>query len=174
MSFPPIRLKPLLYLIILSLPTTPLLLGQTSTPTPPVDTDGDGVPDHRDGWPQHKQLSTARVPELQYVVINLGHGIGYGINNLGDVVGAAYNANGEREAVLWHVGQPPTFLGFLTQDQIRQSLEHRLGNQRCTTDHRPLSLHLGCKCFGRIPTHRPTRYGTTIGPSTHFFGRLAL
>ena len=117
MSFPPIRRKPLLYLIILLLPTTPLLLGQIPTPTPPVDTDGDGVPDHQDGWPEHKQLSSSRVPELQYVVISLGHGIGYGINNRGDVVGESLNANGEREAVLWRLGQSPTFLGFLTQDQ---------------------------------------------------------
>jgi len=94
-----------------------LLLGQTPTPTPPVDTDGDGVPNHQDGWPEHKQLTSPRVPESHYVVINLGRGIGYGVNNFGDVVGSAYNDNGEREAVLWRPGQPPTFLGFLTQDQ---------------------------------------------------------
>jgi uncharacterized membrane protein len=123
MSFPPIRLKPLLYLIILSLPAAPWLPAQTPTPTPPVDTDGDGVPDHQDGWPEHKQLSSPRVPEFQYVVVNFGPGIGYGINNRGDVVGEGINANGEREAILWRLGQPPTFLGFLTQDQnvIRRS-----------------------------------------------------
>ena len=102
---------------LLSLSTASLLLGQTPTPTPPVDTDGDGVPDHDDGWPEHKQLSSPRVPELQYVVITLGHGIGYGINNLEMLSAKLTNANGEREAILWRVGQPPTFLGFLTQDQ---------------------------------------------------------
>ena len=117
MSFPQIRLKPLLYILVVSVSTASLLLGQTPTPTPPVDTDGDGVPDHQDGWPQHKQLSSPRVPESHYVVINLGHGIGYGINSFGDVVGYALNDNGEREAILWRPGQPRTFLGFLTQDQ---------------------------------------------------------
>jgi hypothetical protein len=117
MSFPPNRLRPLLYLIILSLSTAPWLLGQSPTPTPPVDTDGDGVPDHQDGWPEHKQLSSLRVLESQYVVVNVGNGTGYGLNNHGDVVGEAVNANGEREAVLWRLGQPPTFLGFLTEDQ---------------------------------------------------------
>lgn len=135
MSFPPIRRKPLLYLIILSLSAAPWLLGQTPTPTPPVDTDGDGVPDHQDGWPQHKQLSTSRVPELQYVVINLGPGIGYGINNHGDVVGEGLNANGEREAILWRLGQPPTFLGFLTQDQsvVRWSIAWGINDARQIT-----------------------------------------
>jgi uncharacterized membrane protein len=116
MSFPQIRLTPLLCLF-LSLSTASLLFGQTPTPTSPPDSDGDGVPDHQDGWPQHKQLTTAPVPESQYVVIALGHGIGYGINNLGDVAGEGVNDNGEREAVLWRAGQPPTFLGFLTQNQ---------------------------------------------------------
>jgi len=115
MSFPPNRRKPLLYLIILSLSAASWLPGQTPTATP-VDTDGDGVSDHQDGWPEHKQLSSPRVPELQYVVVNLGPGIGYGINNHGDVVGQALNANGEHEAMLWRLGQPPTSLGFLTQD----------------------------------------------------------
>lgn len=107
----------LLRLLILSLSTASLLFGQTPTATPPPDSDGDGVPDHKDGWPQHKQLTTPPVPECQYVAIDLGHGTGYGINNLGDVVGEAYNDNGEWEAILWRLGQPPTFLGFLTQDQ---------------------------------------------------------
>ena len=117
MSFPQIRLMPLLCLLILSYSTTSLLFGQTPTPTPPIDTDGDGVPDHRDGWPQHKQLGTPPVPESQYVAINLGYGTAYGINNLGDIVGETSNVNGEREAILWRLGQPPTLLGFLTQDQ---------------------------------------------------------
>ena len=117
MLFPLVRLKPLLCLLILSWSTASLLFGQTPTPTPPIDTDGDGVPDHQDGWPQHKQLTTPPVPESQYVAIDLGHGTGYGMNNLGDVVGEADNDNGEREAILWRLGQPPTFLGFLTQDQ---------------------------------------------------------
>ena len=117
MSFPQNRRKPLLYLLIVSVSTASLLLGQTPTPTPPVDTDGDGVPNHQDGWPQHKQLSSPRVPESHYAVINLGHGIGFGINNFGEVVGYALNNNGEREAILWRPGQPRTCLGFLTQDQ---------------------------------------------------------
>jgi uncharacterized membrane protein len=117
MSFPQIRLMPLLCLLILSWSTPSLLFGQTPTPTPPLDTDGDGVPNHQDGWPEHKQLTTPPVPESHYVVIGLGRGMGYGMNNLGDVVGEAVNENGEREAILWRLGQPPTFLGFLTQDQ---------------------------------------------------------
>ena len=117
MSFPQIRLLPLHCFVIFSLSTTSLLFGQTPTPTPPLDTDGDGVPDHQDGWPQHKQVTTPRVPESKYVAIDLGPGTGYGINNLGDVVGEAVNDNGEREAILWRLGQPPMFLGFLTQDQ---------------------------------------------------------
>ena len=135
MSFPPNRRKPLLYLIILSLSTAPWLLGQTPTPTPPVDTDGDGVPDHQDGWPEHKQLSSPRVPELQYVVVNLGPGIGYGINSHGDVVGERLNANGEREAILWRLGEPPTFLGFLTQDQnlVRWSIAWGINDARQIT-----------------------------------------
>jgi len=117
MSFPQIRLLPLHCFFILSLSTTSLLFGQTPTPTPPRDTDGDGVPDHQDGWPLHKQITTPRVPESGYVVIKLGFGIGYGVNDSGDVVGQAYNDNGEPEAVLWRLGQPPMFLGFLTPDQ---------------------------------------------------------
>src|ERR1700730_12815172 len=117
MSFPQIRLMPLLCLLILSWSTPSLLFGQTPTPTPPLDTDGDGVPNHQDGWPEHKQLTTPPVSESHYVVIGLGRGMGYGMNNLGDVVGEAVNENGEREAILWRLGQPPTFLGFLTQDQ---------------------------------------------------------
>jgi uncharacterized membrane protein len=117
MSFPQIRLLPLHCFLILSLSTTSMLSGQTPTPTPPRDTDGDGVPDHQDGWPLHKQITTPRVPESGYVVIKLGHGIGYAVNSVGDVVGQAYNENGEPEAILWRLGQQPTFLGFLTQDQ---------------------------------------------------------
>lgn len=116
MSFPQNRLRPLLCSLIVSVSTASLLYGQAPTPTPPVDTDGDGVPDHEDGWPQHKQLSSPRVPELDYVVINFGHGIGFGINSFGDVVGYARH-HGELEAILWRMGQPRTFLGFLTQDQ---------------------------------------------------------
>lgn len=135
MSFPPNRRKPLLYLIILSFSAAPWLLGQTPTPTPPVDTDGDGVPDHQDGWPEHKQLSSPRVPEFQYVVVNLGPGTGYGINNHGDVVGESLNANGEHEAILWRLGQPPTFLGFLTQDQnvVRWSIAWGINDARQIT-----------------------------------------
>jgi uncharacterized membrane protein len=117
MSFPQIRLLPLHCFVIFSLSTTSLLFGQTSTPTPPPDTDGDGVPDHQDGWPLHKQLKTPRVPDCKYVAIDLGPGTGYAVNSLGDVVGESVNNNGEREAVLWRLGQPPLFLGFLTQDQ---------------------------------------------------------
>jgi hypothetical protein len=117
MSFPQIRLLPLRWFILFSLSITTLLFGQTPTPTPPVDTDGDGVPDHRDSWPLHKQISTPRVPESGYAVIRVGTGTGYAVNNLGDVVGEGVNDNGEREAILCRLGQPQMFLGFLTQDQ---------------------------------------------------------
>jgi uncharacterized membrane protein len=135
MSFPQIRLAPLLYLLIVSISTTSLLFGQTPTPTPPLDTDDDGVPDHKDGWPQHKQLTSPPIPESQYVAIDLGHGTGYGINNLGDVVGEADNDNGGREAILWRLGQPPAFLGFLTQDQTvnRESIAWAINDARQIT-----------------------------------------
>jgi uncharacterized membrane protein len=57
------------------------------------------------------------------------------MNNLGDVVGDAYNANREREAVLWHPGQPPTSLGFFTQDQTlpRQSTAWGINDARQVT-----------------------------------------
>lgn len=83
-----------------------------------VDTDGDRVPDTRDGWPLHKQLSTPPVLEVRYAVIKLWtEGGVLGMNNLGDVVGAT--ASG---AMLWRVGQPRLSLGFLTQDE---SIERR-------------------------------------------------
>jgi uncharacterized membrane protein len=134
MSFPQIRLLPLHCFVIFSLSTTSLLFGQTPTPTPPPDTDGDGVPDHQDGWPLHKQLKTPRVPDSKYIAIDLGPGTGYAINNLGDVVGEAEN-DYEREAVLWRLGQPPTFLGFLTQDQTvgRSSIAWGINDARQIT-----------------------------------------
>ncbi len=135
MSFPQIRLLPLHCVLIHLLSTTSLLFGQTPTPTPPRDTDGDGVPDHQDGWPQHKQIATPRVPESGYVVIRLGPGSGYAVNNLGDVVGQAENDNGEPEAILWRLGQSPTFLGFLTQDQdvVRWSIARGINDARQIT-----------------------------------------
>ncbi len=72
---------------------------------------------HDDGWPRNKQLTLPPTLESHYAVINLGPGTGYGVNNFGDVVGEAYNdANGVSEAILWRMGQPPMFLGFLTND----------------------------------------------------------
>jgi uncharacterized membrane protein len=135
MSFPQIRLLPLHCFVIFSLSTTSLLFGQTPTPTPPPDTDGDGVPDHQDGWPLHKQLKTPRVPDCKYVVIDLGPGTGYAINNLGDVVGQGENDNHESEAVLWRLDQPRLFLGFLTQDQTvdRRSMAWGINDARQVT-----------------------------------------
>jgi len=116
MSFP--RISLMLCLLILSWSIPASMPGQTPSPTPPVDTDGDGVPDSKDGWPLHKQLTSPPVPDSQYVAITLGPGVGYGLNNLGDVVGEFYDDNtGERVAAWWQLGQPPTLLGFLTQDQ---------------------------------------------------------
>ena len=117
MSFPKISLMPILCLLILSWSTPSLLLGQTPTPTPPLDTDGDGVPDDEDGWPEHKQLTTPKLPKPQFLAIYLGQGIGYGINKHGDVVGEFYRNNGESEAVMWRLGRNRTRLGFLTEDQ---------------------------------------------------------
>ncbi len=150
MLFPLVRLKPLLCLLILSLSTASLLFGQTPTPTPPIDTDGDGVPDHKDGWPQHKQLTTPPVPDSQYIAIDLGHGTGYGMNNLGDVVGEADNDNGEREAILWRLGQPPIFLGFLTQDQTLNRWSIAWGINDAGQIAGRSYLQLGSECFGRI------------------------
>jgi|GEM_PF-3426857 len=135
MSFPQIRLLPLHCVLILVLLTTGSLFGQTPTPTPPLDTDGDGVPDHQDGWPQHKQITTPRVPESGYAVIRLGHGIGLAVNNLGDVVGQSFNDNGEPEAILWRLGQSPKFLGFFTQDQtlVRWSIARGINDARQIT-----------------------------------------
>jgi len=135
MSFPQIRLLPLHCVLILVLLTTPSLFGQTPTPTPPLDTDGDGVPDHQDGWPQHKQITTPHVPESGYAVIHLGHGIGLAVNNLGDVVGQSFNDNGEPEAILWRLGQSPKFLGFFTQDQtlVRWSIARGINDARQIT-----------------------------------------
>ncbi|HWM23944.1 MAG TPA: hypothetical protein VNP98_03910 [Chthoniobacterales bacterium] len=92
------------------------LSAQTPTPTPPVDTDGDGVSDIEDGWPFFPQLSPPPVPECQYIVIDLGLGAAFGLNNLGDVVGETYDEDGNPAAVLWPLGQSPVLLGFLTND----------------------------------------------------------
>lgn len=117
MSLPRVPLLSFVCLLILSWSAPVPAPGQNPSPTPPVDTDGDGVPDHKDGWPKHKQLTSPPVPDSQYVAINLGPGVGYGMNNLGDVVGEFYDDNGERQAILWRLGQPPTLLGFLTPDK---------------------------------------------------------
>jgi hypothetical protein len=100
------------------------LRAQSSSPPPATDTDGDGVPDKHDGWPRHKQLKTPPVPDSQYVVIDLGPGVTWGLNKHGDVVGFSSNNRGETEAVLWRLGKPPKYLGFFTNDKtiIRSSL----------------------------------------------------
>ncbi len=85
-----------------------------------ADTDEDTVHDKADGWPLHKQISTARVPERRYVAIKLGPGEAYSVNNLGEVVGQSRNAQGHNQAVLWRAGDDPIFLDFITTDPLDQ------------------------------------------------------
>jgi len=61
--------------------------------------------------------------------------MGCAVNSLGDVVGQSFNENGEPEAILWRQGQPPMFLGFLTQDQsiVRWSIALGINDARQVT-----------------------------------------
>jgi uncharacterized membrane protein len=77
------------------------------------DTDGDSVDDKEDGWPLHKQLSTAVVPEYQYAAIKLGPGVANGVNSSGQVVGRISLGYQRTQAVLWRAGKDPTSLAYL-------------------------------------------------------------
>ena len=65
-----------------------------------------------------RRLRVRRFQIHSIVVIDLGPGVANGINNLGDVVGKniSEKENTGLEAILWQLGQPPKFLGFLTED----------------------------------------------------------
>jgi hypothetical protein len=83
-----------------------------------ADTDGDGINDKDDGWPLHKQISTARVPETRYAAIKLGTGMASGVNRHGDVVGQTYLpfVSGSSQAALWRPGLAPVQLSPLADD----------------------------------------------------------
>lgn len=76
-------------------PPTPTIPPPTPTPsptaTPFVDTDGDGVPDDEDIYPDDPHLDLRRVPDTQYAIIQLdSEGPGFGevvkLNNLNHVI----------------------------------------------------------------------------------------
>jgi hypothetical protein len=84
------------------------------------DSDRDGIDDRDDGWPVHKQLSPATIPECRYVAIKVGSGYARGVNNSGQVVGQSsrWDNTNPNQAVLWQVGKTPVYLDDLTNDGL--------------------------------------------------------
>jgi hypothetical protein len=56
------------------------------------DTDGDGVPDGRDGWPNDDLVNVPPLPEYSYAVIDLGPGVARIINSQNQIVGTFPNS----------------------------------------------------------------------------------